>query len=268
MTVIPRQIAALSLAGAGLAALAACSSGGSSPAAAAGTASGSASPSTATSNTATSNTAASAAAATNAGLSDSALRAAFVSAANGASAVHVKGAVTQSGQVITEDIQLNKNESCDGTLSIGAAQLPVKATGGVYYLEFTPSFIQYIAKQQGADAAAFAAYSGKWVSSNGTLGKDLASSFSQFMSYSSMVKQVADNSDGDKATAAGTATLNGQSVALYNTTKGSKLYFAASGPAYMVEQVVGGSDGTGTIDYTWNQPTTVSPPPASQIYNG
>lgn len=259
MTVIPRQIAALSLAGVGLAALAACSSGGSSPAAAAGTASGSASPSTAASTAAT---------ATNAGLTDSALRAAFAAAAKGASAVHMKGAVTSSGQTISIDVHLNKDESTDGTLTIGTAQLPVKAIGGVYYLEFTPSFIQYMAKQQGSNPAAFSMLSGKWVSSNSTMGKNLASSFSQFMSYSTMIKQVEDNSDGDTVTAAGTTTLNGQSVAVYNSTKGSKLYFAASGPAYFLEQVVGGSDGSGTIDYTWNQPTTVSPPPASQIFNG
>lgn len=70
------------------------------------------------------------------------------------------------------------------------------------------------------------------------------------------------------ATAAGTATLNGQNVAVYKTSNGSKLYFAASGPAYLLETVLGGSEGAGTLDYTWNQPTTVTPPPASQIYNG
>jgi len=260
MTVIPRQIAALSLAGIGLAALAACStSSNSSPAAAAGTASGSASPTTAPTT---------AAAASNVGLTDSALRAAFVAAANGATAMHMKGTVTDNGQTVSMDVQLNKDDSSAGTLTLGTAQLPVKAVGGVYYLEFTPSFIQYMAKQQGSNPAAFAALSNKWVSSNTTLGKNLATSFSQFMSYSAVVKQVSDNSDGDKVTAAGTGTLNGQSVAVYNSTKGSKLYFAVSGPAYMLEQAVGGSDGTGTIDYTWNQPTTVTPPPASQIYNG
>jgi hypothetical protein len=261
MTVIPRQIAALSLAGVGLAALAACSSSGSSPAASAGKAGGSASPTTAASTGA-------AAAASNVGLTDSALRAAYVAAANGATAMHMKGTVNANGQTISMDVQLNKDDSSDGTLTIGTAQLPIKSTGGVYYLQFTPSFIQYMAKQQGSDPAAFAVLSNKWVSSNSTLGKNLANSFSQFMSYTSVVKQVSDNSDGDKVTSAGTGTLNGQSVAVYKSTKGSKLYFPASGPAYMLEQAVGGSDGTGTIDYTWNQPTTVTPPPASQIYNG
>jgi hypothetical protein len=258
MTVIPRQIAALSLAGVGLAALAACSSSGSSPAASAGSASGSASPTAATST----------AAASNVGLSDSALRAAFAAAAKGATAVHMKGTVTTNGQTVTVDVQLNKNDTSEGTLMLGTALLPVKSTGGVYYLEFTPSFIQYMSKQEGSNPAAAAMLSGKWVSSNSAMGKSLASSFSQFMSYSSMIQQVTDNSDGDTVTAAGTGTLNGQSVAVYNSAKGSKLYFAASGPAYFLEQIIGGSDGSGTIVYTWNQPTTVTPPPASQIYNG
>jgi hypothetical protein len=257
--VTPRQIAALPLAAAlGLAALAGCSSSATtSPAAAGGSASGSASASASAS-----------AAAGNAGLTDSALRAAFTTASNGATAVHMKGSVAQSGQTVTLDLQLNKNDSTQGTISLGSAQLPVRAVNGVYYMQMTSSFIQYIAKQQGVSASTLSMLSNKWVSSNTSTGKSISDGFSQFMTYSAVVKGVSDNSDGDVATAAGTTTLDGQTVALYKTTKGSKLYFAATGPAYLLREDDSGSDGTGTITMTWNQPTTVSAPPASQIYSG
>lgn len=255
----PRQIAALPLAAAlGLAALAGCSSSpASTPAAAGGSTTGSAAASASPS-----------AAAGNAGLSDSALRAAFTTAANGATAVHMKGSSAQGGQTVTLDLQLNKNDSSEGTISIGSAQLPIKVVNGVDYMQMTPSFVQYVAKQQGVSASALSAISGKWVSSNSSMGKSMAQSFSQFMTFSAVVKGVSDNPDKDVATAAGTTALDGQTVALYNTTKGSKLYFAATGPAYMLREDDTGSNGTGSVAFTWNQPTTVSAPPASQIYNG
>lgn len=254
----PRQIAALPLAAAlGLAALAGCSSSPATAPAADGA-----------SGTAAAASASPSAAAGNAGMTDSALRAAFTAAANGATAVHMKGSLVQNGQTISLDLQLNKDDSSQGTIAIGTAQLPVKAVAGVDYVQFTSSFIQYTAKQEGVSASALAALANKWVSSNSSTGKSITTSFAQFMTFSAVVKSITDNSDGDKATAAGTTTLDGQTVALYGTTKGSKLYFATTGPAYLLREDDSGSQGTGTINLTWNEPTRVSAPPASEIYGG
>jgi hypothetical protein len=257
--VTPRQIAALPLTAAlGLAALAGCSSSpATSPAAAGGSATGSASAAPASS-----------AAAGNAGLGDSALRSAFSTAANGATAVHMKGSLTQNGETLGLDLQLNKNDSSQGTITIGTAQLPIKVVGGVSYLQMTPSFVELSTKQEGMSASDLAMLNNKWVSSNTSIGKSLSDGFSQFMTFSAVIKSVSDNSDGDTATAAGTTTLDGRTVALYDTTQGSKLYFAATGPAYMLREDDSGADGTGTINFTWNQPATVSAPPSSQIYTG
>jgi hypothetical protein len=47
------------------------------------------------------------------------------------------------------------------------------------------------------------------------------------------------------------------------------LYFAASGPAYLLEMVGHSTtNASGTVTFTWNQPTTVTAPPASEIYSG
>ena len=49
---------------------------------------------------------------------------------------------------------------------------------------------------------------------------------------------------------------------------GSEAYFAASGPAYLLQSVNTSSSVAGTMTFTWNQPTTVTAPPASQTYTG
>jgi len=41
----------------------------------------------------------------------------------------------------------------------------------------------------------------------------------------------------------------------------------ASGPALPVEETGSGAN-AGLVTFTWNQPTTVQAPPASQTYNG
>ena len=201
----------------------------------------------------------------NAGLSDSALRAAFKTAVTGATAMHVTGSLAQQGQTISLDLALNKDDTSQGSIALGNAQMPIKAVGGVVYIQLSPSFIQFIATQQKVSATTLAPFANKWISSKSASGKSLADGFAQFLTFSAVATNFDNNSGSDPATAAGTKTLNGQSVAYYTTKKGSKLYFAASGPAYLLREDDSGTDGTSTLTITWNQPTTVTAPPASDL---
>jgi hypothetical protein len=244
-----------------LVALAGCSS--STPNTAA---SGSSAPATSATTTATSSAPAGGnASGSNVGLSDSAIRAAFDAAVKGATAMHVTGTQAQQGQSISLDLGLNKDDSTEGTITLGTAKLPVKAVGGVVYAQMTPSFIQFIAAQQHVSAAPLAALANKWITSQSASGKSLTDGFSEFMNYSTIATNFAGSAAGDPAIAAGTTTLNGQTVAYYTTKQGSKLYFAATGPAYLLREDDSGSGGTGSITITWNQPAKVTPPPASDI---
>jgi hypothetical protein len=252
-----RQVAVLSAAAVlGVTALAGCSSS-----AKTGAAAGSAAPAA---------SAATTQAVANAGLSDAALLTAFKAAAAHATAVHVKGAMTSSGTAVTLDLQLNKTgNSASGTIGSGGTSIPIIAVGGVTYFQFTDS----VEKMVGASSnpAAAAALKNKWVSSNSSIGSGMASGFKGFATYDGFIAGITA-SDGsgalDKATPAGTGTYNGQSVAVYKGRDGSEAYFAASGPAYLLQIVNTSSSAAGTMTFTWNQPTTVTAPPASQTYTG
>jgi hypothetical protein len=107
------------------------------------------------------------------------------------------------------------------------------------------------------------------VSSGTTVGKSIASGFSSLTSYTSFLGSMG-NADGNVLTPSGTATVDGQTAAVYTSSKEhATLYFAASGPAYLLEMVGHSTtNASGTVTFTWNQPTTVTAPPASEIYSG
>jgi hypothetical protein len=253
--VINRHYAAVTAAALGLTALAGCSSSKSTPA---GTAPVGSAPASAASP--------SAAAAQNAGLSDAALKAAFVKAADQATALHLKGATKDGTDTLQIDIQLNKTaNTAEGTISMQGASFPVIAVNGVDYFQFTDSLI----KLSGAGSAG-PALKGKWVSSNSQYGKGLAGDLKPLFSYSGFISSftAVDSGAFPDTTAAGTTTYNGQTVAVYKSSDGSTAYFAASGPAYLLDVINSSSTSAGALAFTWNQPTTVTAPPASQIFNG
>ena len=259
--ILRQTFAVPALAALALVAVAGCGSSSSNSASASG------SPTASTSAAASSSAAAAGSAnGSNAGLSDAALHAAFLAATKGATAMHLSGGLSQSGQNISMDLVLNKDNSSEGTIGIGNAKLPVKAIGGVDYIQLSSSFLQYIAQQQNVSTTALAPLANKWITSNSSEGKSISDAFAQFLTYSALTNQMSGNYS-DPATAAGTSTLNGQTVAYYTTKKGSKLYFAATGPAYLLQEVDSGSDGTGTLNIVWNQPIKVTAPPASEIAN-
>jgi len=255
--VILRQTIAIpALAALALATVAGCGSSGSNSASSTGSPAASAS--------ASGSAAAAGGGGSNVGLSDSALRAAFLDATKGASAMHVNGTLSQQSQSISMDLVLNKDNTTEGTIAVGDAKLPVRAVGGVDYIQLSSSFLQFMSQQQKVPAAKLAPVTDKWITSNSTQGKSIASSFDQFMTFSALTSSITSD-DSDPAIAAGTTTLDGQSVAYYTTKKGSKLYFPVNGPAYLLREDDSGSDGTGTITIVWNKPEKVTAPPASEI---
>jgi hypothetical protein len=99
----------------------------------------------------------------------------------------------------------------------------------------------------------------------------MASGFKGFASYDAFISGMTSGSGSiavDNSTPAGTTSYNGQTVAVYKNADGSEAYFAASGPAYLLQAISTNATSAGTLTFTWNQPTTVTAPPASQTYNG
>lgn len=207
----------------------------------------------------------------NAGLSQAQLLARFKTALASATALHIKGTMSESGTSTTMDLQINKDGSADGTIVSGATTIPMIVTGGVTYVQVTPSFATTIKSQAGSDASLVSEImTGKWISSKSTIGSSLAGSFSSLTDFSSMTSQLASGSS-DKFTAMGTSTVNGQQVAQYKdvSTDGGGptdgvLDLPLNGLALPIEED-GGSQGT--VVFTWNQPTKVTAPAAADILN-
>src|ERR1051326_141116 len=63
-------------------------------------------------------------------------------AIQGASAVHVKGTITDSGTKIAVDVQLNRDGSASGTIAAGGPNIPIVLADKVIYLQFTPDVMK------------------------------------------------------------------------------------------------------------------------------
>lgn len=205
-------------------------------------------------------------AASNAGLTDSALLAAFKKAADSATAVHVKGTTKEGAQTASLDLQLNRvANTAQGTIGTLGATIPVISVGGVDYFQLTDSVI----KLSGAEAIA-PLIRDKWVASDSEVGQGMDSDFKSLISYRGFIAEItsADSGGLTGSTAAGTTIYNGQTVAVYKGDDGTEAYFAANGPAYLLAITGSSSSQEGALTFVWNRPTTVTAPPASQIYKG
>lgn len=251
---ISRQVAAISAATlASLLAVAGCSSSAGST-----TANGSSAPAA---------SASSAAAASNSGLTDQQLLTAFKAAIAQGTAVHVKGTIVSKGETVGLDLQLNKTDgSASGTISDNGATVPVISLGGTTYIQMTDSVLKMAGN---IPSSAAALIKDKWVSSKSSIGSGMTSQFSGFTSYDSFLSGITSSDNGlvGGSASAGTTTYNGQTVAIYKDSDGSVAYFAATGPAYLLQVQSSNSTNSGSLAFTWNQPTTVTAPPASQIFN-
>jgi hypothetical protein len=230
----------------------------------------------------------------NAGLSGTQLQAEFTAAAAKGTAVHVTGAFKQGSESYSLDMNLDANGQAQGEVTQDGAVLPVKKVSGVTYVQLTPSFLkQEAAADPSITPDVIKMVQNKWVSSQTSLGQSLAASFGDLTDYHAFTAMLAgvsatatpststpmsgtasaspSSSSGitlGNLTAAGTAAVNGQNLAVYkNSVAHTTAYFAPSGPAYLEKLASAGSE-TGAADFVWNKPVTVTAPPSSAIFNG
>lgn len=250
----------------GLLALAACSGSSGKPAAASSASTGTAPAAGATTGGASAQPTAVTSPYGNVGLSSAALNAAMVAAAASATAVEITGSISSSqGQSVDIAVQLNADGTGVGNLTSPNGGIPFVSTGGVLYIQATPSFITLTGLASGSPQVA--AIQNKWVRSTDPVATTVANGYSVFMSMKAFVAQSIGS--GDNYVADGTSVVNGQKVANYkDMTEDSGalvLSVPVSGPALPVQDA---ETGSGSMDFTWNQPTKVTAPAAGQIYTG
>ncbi|WP_206784925.1 hypothetical protein [Amycolatopsis sp. MtRt-6] len=185
---------------------------------------------------------------------------AVADAAKQATAVRVKGTMAQEGSTINLDLQLNA-DSASGTVVKDGLEIPVIRIGDKYFFKFTESLV----KQAGVPASAAKQITGKWVSSTAKIGQGIAEAFKEFLDYKSFTQgtlgelATAKFKPGEPATHAGTPALT------FSSTDGTATVAAAE-PHYLLRMA---DPKNGAMEFSdWNKPTTVSEPPAAEMYSG
>jgi hypothetical protein len=139
----------------------------------------------------------------NAGLSGSELLTAFKSAVASGTAVHVVGSIDQSGTPISLNLNLNKSGSSSGTVSQGAATVPIKVVDGVTYIQLTPALLkQEAASDPSVTAGVISLIENKWVSSQSSIGQPISSSFDGLTSYDAFLASIENGAASASATVA------------------------------------------------------------------
>jgi len=187
---------------------------------------------------------------------------ASLAAANKATSVTAKGAITQGGQEITLDLQVGQ-EAAQGSISAEGAEIEIKVLAGKTYFKLSGESFAKIAGQDDSPevAEAISALLGdKWLVAPDEESAGQLGSLGQFGQKDELLKGIL-TPDGN-ATVKGTGEVNGQPVVLLESTDGTgTLAIATTGEPYPLQ--IKGSEGAdgGQIDFTdWNAPVNVTAP--------
>ena len=123
----------------------------------------------------------------------------------GASAVHIKASLANSGSTIVFDLQFNK-DSASGTVIYDGTELPVILVDGVCYGQITDALITKMGISP--TSAPGAALRNKWVSSEAPMGSRLPSGLKDMLSYNTFVPKLLGTLDSETLTAADSDTVN------------------------------------------------------------
>ena len=173
-------------------------------------------------------------------------------AADGASAVHVSGALTSGGSPVTLDLNLVAGKGARGELSQNGASFKLILLGDTAYISGSPAFYRSL----GGTAAA-QIFNGKWLKASAKTGD-----FASFGQLADMRKLIDSTLAGHGAVTKGSITVvNGQKVIAVNDgSKQGTLYVATTGKPYPIQLSKGGSE-SGKITFDrWNQPVAIAAP--------
>ena len=187
---------------------------------------------------------------------------ASLAAANKATSVTAKGAITQGGQEIKLDLQVGQ-EAAQGSISAQGAEIEIKVLAGKTYFKLSgASFAKIAGRDDSPEVAkAISALLGdKWIVAPDEESAGQLGSLGQFGQKDELLKGIL-TPDGN-ATVKGTGEVNGQPVVLLESTDGTgTLAIATTGEPYPLQ--IKGSEGAdgGQIDFTdWNAPVNVTAP--------
>ena len=203
----------------------------------------------------------------NVGLSEAELVASYLRAVQVGTAVRVIGTPIPGKGTTGFDLRLNKDGSAVSVLAPLGIDFTIRAVAGSLYLRFPDSLPDAAVAAMIGRRRIPSQSRGKWLSATGRAGKAMARKFDRYISYDRFLRDLAEDQSGGPLTAAGAELLDGEQAARYVTANGEVHFFAATGPAYFLKGVPDPAAGKATVTLTWNQPVTVTAPPASQVFH-
>lgn len=178
--------------------------------------------------------------------------AATKAAADGATSVHVAGALSSGGSPITLNLDLVAGHGGRGQLSENGLAFELIVVGGTAYIKGSPSFYSHF-----GGAAAVQLFQGKWLKASATSGE--LATLASLTDLGRLLDQAL--SSHGTFTKGPTTTISGQPVIELKDTAGDgSLFVATTGPPYPIEIVRRGSE-SGHVTFTrWNEPVSLSAP--------
>jgi hypothetical protein len=175
-------------------------------------------------------------------LSANAALAKVKAAAANVKSVHVKGAISQSGQSLTLELSVG-TDAAQGKIGLGGGTMELRLVHGITYFRGDSKVFGAF----GANATQSAQAANRWIKDTGTSGP--ASAFAAFLDTKKLFGQLL-TPQGSLSTG-GNATINGQKALILvdSSAQGGKLYVAETGSALPLRIERTGSNG-GRIDFT------------------
>jgi len=195
-----------------------------------------------------------------AGLTSTQIARQAVTGTEAASSVRIYGQGSDSGQPLSIDLTIVKGKGCQGSLSEGSVgSFKLVYTGGTVWVLPDSKFYQ----SNNVPAAVTSILNGKWLEVKGTTSG--IGTIANLCTMSTLLGQFT----GDAGNAKGVkTTLNGQpAVKITDNTDKGYAYVTDTAPPQLLQVTKPGAGG-GTINFSYNTATTITPPPASQVIDG
>jgi hypothetical protein len=177
---------------------------------------------------------------------------AAMKAAKSAATMHVSGTMSDEGQPVSLDLELEAGKGGKGTIALEGLSVRLVQINGAVYMNGSEAFYRHV-----AGSAAAQLLRGKWLKAPAS-----DANFASLASLTDLDKLIGSTLAAHGAlVAAGTGMVRGQNVVgVTDKTKGGTLYVATTGPAYPLEIAKSGSSGGTIVFERWNKPVTLEAP--------
>lgn len=175
-----------------------------------------------------------------------------------ATSVHIDGHLSNSGTLISVNLDMHRNGDVSGTVSQNGAPFQIIGVSNLVYIKATPAFL----RQVKAPSSACTVLCGKWLQLTAQEARQLTGDISM---NSLTAPLTADQVPA--LTEAGSKAVSGQSTWVLRAADGSTLDVSSSSQHFPLAATTGGSAREVVVYSRWNSVPHPTAPPAGQTIN-